>query len=145
VQSVTQRLRQLVDQMLFPAMVCNRYLDVLAANPCARAMTPGATPGRNRMRSAFLDPAARELWVNWDELTDIAVCEFRETAGDLDDPRFRVLFDELSAVGERFRDLWARADIGYPTGIFHMRHPAAVSSVSSGPGLTCLTQAASYC
>ena len=123
VQSVTQRLCQLVDQMPFPAMVCNRYLDVLAANPCARAMTPGSAPGRNRMRSVFLDPAARERWVNWDDLSDIAVCEFREAAGDLDDPRFRALFDELSAGSERFRDLWARADVGYSTGIVHMRHP----------------------
>jgi transcriptional regulator with XRE-family HTH domain len=114
VQSVTQRLCQLVDQMLFPAMVCNRYLDVLAANACARAMTPGAVPGRNRMRSVFLDPAARERWVNWDELTDISVCEFREAAGDLDDHRFRALFDELSAGSERFRDLWARADSATP-------------------------------
>src|SRR6476620_11117706 len=75
VQTVTQRLCQLIDQMPFPAMVCNRYLDVLAANPCARALTPGATPGRNRICSVFLDPAAQEVYVNWDELTDIAVCE----------------------------------------------------------------------
>ena len=123
VQTVTQRLRQLIDQMPFPAIVCNRYLDVLAANPCARALTPGAAPGRNRMCSVFLDPAARELFVNWDEITDIAVCEFREAAGDLDDPRLRALFDELSAGSERFRELWARADVGYSTGIIHMRHP----------------------
>ena len=123
VQSVTRRLCQLVDQMPFPAMVCNRYLDVLAANPCARAMSPGAAPGRNRMRALFLDRAARERWVNWDELTDIAVCEFREAAGDLDDPQFCALLDELSAGSERFRDLWARADVGHSTGIVHMRHP----------------------
>jgi transcriptional regulator with XRE-family HTH domain len=123
VESVTQRLRQLVDQMPFPAMVLNRYLDVLAANQCVRAMTASATPGRNRMCSVFLDPAARELWVNWDELTDIAVCEFREAAGDLDDPRMHALFDELSAGSERFRELWARADVGHSTGIVHMRHP----------------------
>jgi transcriptional regulator with XRE-family HTH domain len=123
VQTVTQRLRHLIDQMPFPALVCNRYLDVLAANPCARAMTPGPTPVRNRMCSVFLDPAAREMYVNWDELTDIAVCEFGEAAGDLDDPRFRALFDELSAGSQRFRELWARADVGYSTGIVHMRHP----------------------
>jgi transcriptional regulator with XRE-family HTH domain len=123
VQTVTRRLRQLIDQMPFPAMVCNRYLDVLAANPCARAMTPGAAPGRNRMCAVFLDPATRELWVNWDELTDIAVCEFREAAGDLDDPRLRALYDELSAGSERFRELWARGDVGHSTGVVHMRHP----------------------
>jgi hypothetical protein len=123
VQTVTQRLRQLIDQIPFPAMVCNRYLDVLAANAYARALTPGATPGRNRMCSVFLDPAARERFVNWDELTDIAVCEFREAAGDLDDPRVRALLDELSAGSERFRELWARGDVGHSTGIVHSRHP----------------------
>ena len=125
VQTVTQRLRQLIDQIPVPAIVCNRYLDVLAANPCARALTPGAAPGLNRMRSIFLHPAAREVFVNWDEITDIAVSEFREAAGDLDDPRFRALIDELSAGSERFRELWARADVGYSTGIIHMRHPKA--------------------
>lgn len=123
VQTVTQRLRQLIDQIPFPVMVCNRYLDVLAANAYARALTPGATPGRNRMCSVFLDPAARERFVNWDELTDIAVCEFRETAGDLNDPRVRALLDELSAGSERFRELWARGDVGHSTGIVHSRHP----------------------
>ena len=122
-QTVTQRLRQLIDQVPFPAMVCNRYLDVLAANAYARALTPGATPGHNRMCSVFLDPAARERFVNWDELTDIAVCEFREAAGDLDDPRVRALLDELSAGSERFRELWARGDVGHSTGIVHTRHP----------------------
>ena len=68
VQTVTRRLRQLVDQIPFPAIVCNRYLDVLAANPYARALTPGAAAGRNRMCSVFLDPAAQERYVNWDEL-----------------------------------------------------------------------------
>jgi len=123
VQTVTQRLRQLIDQMPFPAIVCNRYLDVLAANPCARALTPGAAPGRNRMCSVFLDPAARELYVNWDELTDIAVCEFREAAADLDAPRWRALIDELSAGSERFRELWARADVGYQPGPMDLHHP----------------------
>lgn len=43
--------------------------------------------------------------------------------GDLDDPRLRALIDELLAVSDRFRELWTRADIGYRTGILHMRHP----------------------
>jgi transcriptional regulator with XRE-family HTH domain len=108
VQTVTQRLRQLIDQIPFPAMVCNRYLDVLAANAYARALTPGATPGRNRMCSVFLDPAARERFVNWDELTDIAVCEFREAAGDLDDPRVRAR--HLATSGGR--STWPAGGIG---------------------------------
>jgi len=123
VQAVTQRLRQLIEQVPFPAIVCNRYLDVLAANPSALAFMPGAAPAQNRMVSLFLDPAAPTVFVNWDEVADLAVCEFREAAGDLDDPRWRALFDELSAGSERFRKLWARADVGYSTGFIHARHP----------------------
>jgi transcriptional regulator with XRE-family HTH domain len=123
VPTITERLRGLIDQVPFPAIVCNRYLDVLAANPCARAFMPGAAPAQNRMCSLFLDPAAQTVFVNWDEVTDLAVCEFREAAGDLDDPRWRALFDELSAGSERFRELWARADVGYSTGFIHARHP----------------------
>ena len=33
------------------------------------------------------------------------------------------LIDELSAASQRFRELWARADVGYRLGIIHMRHP----------------------
>jgi len=29
----------------------------------------------------------------------------------------------MSAASPRFRELWARADVGYPLGIMHMRHP----------------------
>jgi hypothetical protein len=62
--------------------------------------------------------------VNWDEATDVAVSGLRETAGsDPDDPRVRSLIDELSAASERFRELWARADVGYRVGVLHMRHP----------------------
>jgi hypothetical protein len=72
------------------------------------------------------DPAARQLYVNWDEATHITVCEFREVIGtDLDDPRLRALIDGLSADSHRFRELWARADVGYSTGIIHMRHAQA--------------------
>ena len=33
------------------------------------------------------------------------------------------LVAELSAASPRFRELWARAAVGYPLGILHMRHP----------------------
>jgi len=52
------------------------------------------------------------------------VSGLREAAGsDPDDSRVRSLIDELSAASERFRELWARADVGYRVGVLHMRHP----------------------
>jgi hypothetical protein len=41
----------------------------------------------------------------------------------MDDRRLSALIDELSAASDRFRELWARADVGYRTGIFRFRHP----------------------
>jgi transcriptional regulator with XRE-family HTH domain len=115
---------ELIAQFPMPAIVASRCLDVLAANPIARALSPGFTPGRNFLSWRLLDPAARELYVDWDEATDVAVSGLREAAGsDPDDPRVRSLIDELSAASGRFRELWARADVGYRVGVIHMRHP----------------------
>ena len=115
---------QLIDQFSMPAIVASRCQDVLAANPCARALSPGFVPGQNFLRWRLLDPAARELYVNWDEATEVGVSGLREAAGsDMDDPRLHELIDELSAASQRFRELWARADVGYRLGIIHMRHP----------------------
>jgi transcriptional regulator with XRE-family HTH domain len=120
----TDGVEELIDQFPMPTIVASRCLDVLAANPVARALSPGFAPGQNFLSWRLLDPAARELYVDWDEATDVAVSGLREAAGsDPDDPRLRSLIDELSAASERFRELWARADVGYRVGVIHMRHP----------------------
>ena len=122
--TVSESLCQLIDQLSVPVVVGNRYLDALAANACARALCPGYEPGGNMLRWVFVAPSARDFYVHWDAITDIAVCEFREVAGtDLGDPRLCALIDELSARSPRFRELWARADVGYRTGPLDFRHP----------------------
>jgi transcriptional regulator with XRE-family HTH domain len=123
-ETVAGGLDELIDQFPMPAIVANRYLDVLAANPIACALAPGFAPGHNLLRWRLVDPAAREFFVDWDEATEVAVSGLREVAGSApDDARMRALIGELSAVSDRFRELWARADVGYRAGITHMRHP----------------------
>jgi hypothetical protein len=115
---------ELIEQFAMPAIVASRCLDVLAANSIARALSPGFAPRENFLRWRLLEPAARDLYVDWDEATDVAISGLREAAAsDPDDPRLRLLIDELSSVSERFRELWARADVGYRVGVIHMRHP----------------------
>jgi transcriptional regulator with XRE-family HTH domain len=117
-------MAELIDQLPMPAVVGSRCLDVLAANPLARALCPGFALGRNFLCWQLLDPAARDFYVDWHEATDVVVSALREAAGsDPDDPRLGSLVDELSTASERFRELWARADVGYPTNVAHMRHP----------------------
>ena len=117
-------LAEVIDELLIPAIVFNRYRDVLAANPIARALSPEFTPGQNSLRWRLLDPAARQFYVNWDEATEIAVSGLRELSGSCPtDPRMRALIAELSDASPRFRELWGRAEVGYRLGIHHMRHP----------------------
>ena len=117
-------LDRLIDQFPFPAIVASRYQDVLAANPMARALSPGFAPGQNFLCWRLLNHAARELYVDWDEATEAAVSGLRELAGDNpNDPRMQKLIAEMSAASPRFRELWARADVGYPLGLLHLRHP----------------------
>src|SRR5262245_28308268 len=117
-------LDRLIDQFPVPAIVSSRYQDVLAANPLAQALSPGFEPGQNFLCWRLFDPAARELYVDWDEAIAAAVSGLRESAGtDPDDARMQELIAELSAGSARFRELWARADVGYQLGVMHLRHP----------------------
>lgn len=123
-ESAADGLDVLIEHFPMPTVVANRYQDVLAANRIACALSPGFSPGQNFLRWRLTEPAARDFFVDWDEATDIAVSGLREVAGkSSDDLRMRALVDELSALSERFRELWARADVGYQPGITVVRHP----------------------
>ncbi|HEY3464746.1 MAG TPA: helix-turn-helix transcriptional regulator [Amycolatopsis sp.] len=95
-----------------PAFVEGRYLDVLAANSLATALSPRLVAGANRLRDVFLDPAERALFPDWAEATRWLVAGFRQSVGtDTDDPRVIELVGELSLASPRFRELWARHDV----------------------------------
>ena len=124
VEAVADGADEVIEQFAMPAIVASNCLDVLAANSIARALSPGFVPGQNFLRWRLLEPAARDFFVDWDEATDVAVSGLREAAGnDPGDPRLRSMIDELSGASERFRELWARAEVGYRVGVIHMRHP----------------------
>ena len=98
-ETAADGLDVLIDQFSMPAIVANRYQDVLAANAIARALSPGFVPGQNFLRWRLVEPVAREFFVDWDDATDIAVSGLREVAGGAsNDPRMRALVAELSAV-----------------------------------------------
>ncbi|MGQ4599130.1 MmyB family transcriptional regulator [Nocardia sp. R6R-6] len=95
-----------------PAVVLGRYLDVLAANSLAAAVNSCSVPGVDQVRMVFLDPEARDLYLDWPTIAADTVASLRATAGaDLDDPRLTELVGELSLKSEEFRQLWARHDV----------------------------------
>ena len=123
-EQVSPRIAELIDQFLMPAVVVSRYLDVLAANPIARALSAGFEVGQNLSRGRFLDPIARQVLPNWDRVTALTVRGLRQgSAEDPDDPRLLALISELSSASERFKQLWEQADVGLPEVEAHMRHP----------------------
>jgi transcriptional regulator with XRE-family HTH domain len=49
-ETAADGLDALIDQFPMPAIIANRYQDVLAANAIARALSPGFAPGQNFLR-----------------------------------------------------------------------------------------------
>ena len=64
-----------------PAIVFNKYTDVLAANPLARELSPGMVPGVNRLRALFTDPAVQGYHPDWERHAAIAVAHLRAQIG----------------------------------------------------------------
>ncbi|MEV7039676.1 helix-turn-helix transcriptional regulator [Amycolatopsis sp. NPDC051061] len=128
-----------------PAFVEGRYLDVLAANPLAAALSPRLVVGANRLRDVFLDPAEQALFPDWELATRGLVAGFRQSVGtETDDPRFIELVGELSLASPRFRELWARHDVANRRGAtVRFDHPSVGELVlnreklliSEAPGL----------
>ena len=99
-----------------------------------------------RARFLFLDPAAREFFVDWDKAASDSVAILRSAAGR--NPYDRDLTDlvgELSTRSEEFRTRWAAHDVRFHrTGRKLLRHPVVgeldlefeAMSLISDPDLT---------
>ncbi|WP_035799563.1 helix-turn-helix transcriptional regulator [Kitasatospora mediocidica] len=114
-----------------PAMVMNAYTDVLAWNPLAAALIcdfAGLTAQeRNMARLIFLDPASREVHVDWDRAAHDTVGILRMAAGrQPHQPALVRLVGELSLGSETFRRMWATHHVHEKThGPKAFRHPLA--------------------
>lgn len=108
-----------------PALIMNHRLDVLAGNRLARLLYGRPIPGLNTARHIFLEEADRGLYADWETCTLDAVGHLRLAAGKYpDDPGLVSLIGELAMGSERFRRLWARADVRARThGRKAFRHP----------------------
>lgn len=133
-----------------PAFVRNGRMDLLAANPLARALykdvydTPGQPP--NIARFTFLDERARSFYADWDFFAGVTVAILRTEAGR--DPRNKELHDligEMCTRSDEFRRLWGSHDVRHHgTGMKTFHHPLVGEmtlayegmSMEAEPGLT---------
>ncbi|MCF8571538.1 helix-turn-helix transcriptional regulator [Gordonia sp. HY002] len=111
-----------------PAFVRNGRMDLLAANPLARAFyqdvydMPGQPP--NIARFTFLDERSPEFYPDWDMFAEVTVAILRTEAGR--DPHNKELHDligELSTRSDEFRRLWGSHDVRHHgTGVKTFHH-----------------------
>jgi transcriptional regulator with XRE-family HTH domain len=134
-QRIRPGVQQLLDAMTgIPAFVQNGRLDVLAANPLARALYAdlfeGAGPGGggpvpNHARYTFLDPRAGDFYPDWTRAAADTVSLLRAEVGrSADDRELTGLIGELTTGSERFSALWATHDVRWHTsGTKRFSHP----------------------
>ncbi len=98
-----------------PALVIGRAVDVLAGNALADALFGDQITGpdgyRNLVLHMFLEPAARQFYVHWDDAVAYAVANLRFLQGSApEDERVTAVVQQLTAGSAEFRELWARND-----------------------------------
>jgi transcriptional regulator with XRE-family HTH domain len=93
-----------------PAFVVGPRRDVLAATALAPRVNPAWSPGHNLVEFTFLDPRARQVYPDWEEIGLQAVAGLRTTAAarPADVAAFVASLRERS---ERFRALWDSHDV----------------------------------
>ncbi|MEV0222160.1 helix-turn-helix transcriptional regulator [Streptomyces sp. NPDC050704] len=117
-----------------PTVVLGRRGDVLAWNRTGHALVaehvdfdaPHDLARRPSVpRMFFLDPLARDLHRNWDELARTHVAYLRLTAGRYPtDARLAELIGELAMRSGDFATLWAKGDVADCTvGTMRLQHP----------------------
>jgi transcriptional regulator with XRE-family HTH domain len=122
-------VRLLLDGIPTPAFVIGRRLDILATNRMARAMLADfdvrPVRDRNHARWIFLDPATRELYVDWPVVARENVAILRRDAGRYPhDTELQALIGELAVASPEFRTWWAEHDVlARNYGTKRYRHP----------------------
>lgn len=99
-----------------PAYIIDGAYDVLSCNRAALALFPHlvATADRpaNLARWTFLEPAARDVVVDWEPEARGLLARLRTLAGrHPGDPRFMRLIDELKAGSSHMRAWWPQYDV----------------------------------
>lgn len=127
-RTVRTSVRRVLDTMAVPAIVHNANQDLIAANLMGRALyaphfdTEG-TP--NIARFIFLDPRARDFYVDWGLARRTVAAIMRLEAGrDPLNAELTALIGELSTRSPQFRKDWAGHDVHeHRTGVKSFHHP----------------------
>jgi transcriptional regulator with XRE-family HTH domain len=123
-------LRMMLDMLgPAPALLMTGVLDIVAINRLGAALLTDfeAMPRaeRNEIRWIFLDPRARDVLPDWEQVAIEAAAWLRGAMGRAgNDPRPRELVDELTRCSAEFARHWADHRVTYCTyGVKRLCHP----------------------
>ncbi len=126
---VRPSIQRVLDALTTPAYARNACMDILAANSLGFALytdiLTSATLPLNLSRFLFLDPRAREFFLDWASVADDAVASLRSEAGrNPFDRNLSDLVGELATRSDDFRTRWARHDVRlHRTAVKRIRNP----------------------
>ncbi|WP_202918604.1 helix-turn-helix transcriptional regulator [Saccharothrix deserti] len=126
--AVTPELRRLLDAwMPRPAILRDRYWNLLAVNDATRTVFGFDDTDRNCLISFFTNARYRDAHAHWASVAPNVVAAFRaDAAHSPDDPEFGRVVDDLSAVSPEFTELWARHEVAaHAQAVKAVRHPEA--------------------
>ncbi len=135
----------LISELNLPAFVLGPFLNVAASNSLAKALGSCYRPGSNLLRAVFLDPAARKLHLDWENVAEHAVSSLRRSIGDnFDDPGLIELVGELSLRSDDFSQIWARHNVVPHDEPVRLEHPQVGTlellreslSITNAPAMT---------
>jgi transcriptional regulator with XRE-family HTH domain len=125
--SVRTSVQRVLDTMAAPAIVFNAQHDLIASNLMGRALfAPHFEAEKpNLARFIFLDPRARDYYVDWPLARSMTAAMLRLKAGrDPLNQELTALIGELSTLSSHFRGNWAEQDVHeHRTGQKVYRHP----------------------
>ncbi|MFC9749764.1 helix-turn-helix domain-containing protein [Streptomyces niveus] len=122
-------VHQLLGSMTVPALLVNRWLDIVDSNALGDLLHEGLEPRDNYARLVFLAPGAQEFFTDWPELARCVVAALRAQAGsEAGSARLAQLLPELLAHSEVFKAAWGEHHL-YEKAIDHkqFQHPRAGS------------------
>ena len=124
-----QLQRMLDDMTLTPAFVIGPRTEIVAWNAMGAALVTdfGTIPEKQRyyIRLLITDPAMRELYTDWEQVTRLAIAQMRmHNANNPGDAKLAELVGDLSIQDAQFRQWWAAHNVAVrDTGTKHLRHP----------------------
>ena len=102
------RISDLIDSWSgIPALVHDRHLNVVAANPIARNLVM-VEPGDNLVRLTYLHPELRRDHDGWPDIRDDVAQALKDSLDRHDeDGEFLNIVGELASTSQQFAEAWA--------------------------------------